>query len=199
MLVDNGKYYLYRHIRLDKNEPFYIGIGTKNKLIKNPYFRSISKYDRNKIWQKITFKTKYEVEILLESNNYNFIKEKEIEFIKLYGRKDLNTGILCNMTDGGNGLINCLSIQGSNSYAAKKVLQYDKMGNFIAKYDCIAEASEKTNIKASIIYDCCNKDRLNTGAGYRWFHYYENYPLNIGILKASNKSSSKRRGEKIYQ
>jgi hypothetical protein len=21
------KYYLYRHIRLDKNEPFYIGIG----------------------------------------------------------------------------------------------------------------------------------------------------------------------------
>jgi len=23
------KYFLYRHIRLDKNEPFYIGIGTK--------------------------------------------------------------------------------------------------------------------------------------------------------------------------
>ena len=30
MIVENGKYYLYRHIRLDKNEPFYIGIGTKN-------------------------------------------------------------------------------------------------------------------------------------------------------------------------
>lgn len=25
MVVDNGKYFLYRHIRLDKNEPFYIG------------------------------------------------------------------------------------------------------------------------------------------------------------------------------
>lgn len=23
-----GKYYLYRHIRLDKNEVFYIGVGT---------------------------------------------------------------------------------------------------------------------------------------------------------------------------
>lgn len=38
MLVDEGKYYLYRHIRLDKNEPFYIGIGNnlnkKNLLIK---------------------------------------------------------------------------------------------------------------------------------------------------------------------
>lgn len=28
-----GKHYLYRHIRLDKNEPFYIGIGTKYKSI----------------------------------------------------------------------------------------------------------------------------------------------------------------------
>jgi hypothetical protein len=25
-------HYLYRHIRLDKNEPFYIGIGTKTQL-----------------------------------------------------------------------------------------------------------------------------------------------------------------------
>lgn len=25
MIVDIGKYFLYRHIRLDKNEPFYIG------------------------------------------------------------------------------------------------------------------------------------------------------------------------------
>lgn len=29
MIVDNGKYFLYRHIRLDKNEVFYIGIGSK--------------------------------------------------------------------------------------------------------------------------------------------------------------------------
>lgn len=29
MIEPEGKYYLYRHIRLDKNQPFYIGIGTK--------------------------------------------------------------------------------------------------------------------------------------------------------------------------
>lgn len=33
MLKNTGKYYLYRHIRLDKNEPFYIGIGTKGNKI----------------------------------------------------------------------------------------------------------------------------------------------------------------------
>lgn len=33
-----NKYYLYRHIRLDKNEPFYIGIGTKrNRYHPNMY------------------------------------------------------------------------------------------------------------------------------------------------------------------
>jgi len=29
MIVDSGKYFLYRHIRLDKNEPFYIGVATE--------------------------------------------------------------------------------------------------------------------------------------------------------------------------
>lgn len=29
MIQNIGKYYLYRHIRLDLGSPFYIGIGTK--------------------------------------------------------------------------------------------------------------------------------------------------------------------------
>ena len=41
----------------------------------------------------------------MESNNYEFIKQKEIEFIKLYGRKNLVTGILANLTDCGDGTI----------------------------------------------------------------------------------------------
>lgn len=99
------KYYLYRHIRLDKNEPFYIGVGTtpKRKAISHEHYyrRAYNSSNRNTIWKNITNKTDYEVEILLESDNYDFIKEKEIEFIKLYGRKDNNTGVLSNMTDGG--------------------------------------------------------------------------------------------------
>ena len=98
-------HYLYRHIRLDKYEPFYIGIGTKNKqdLKYNDYRRAKSKTKRNIFWHNITAKSDYKVEILLESNNYEFIKNKEIEFIKLYGRKDLNQGSLVNFTDGGDG------------------------------------------------------------------------------------------------
>jgi len=106
----NKKYYLYRHIRVDKNEPFYIGIGTKtNADIKyGTYTRANIKSKKNNIWVKITNKTSYIVEILIESDDYDFIKNKEIEFVKLYGRIDLETGTLTNMTDGGEGSTNVI-------------------------------------------------------------------------------------------
>lgn len=104
MIEEIGKHYLYRHIRLDKNEVFYVGVGTKKKW---EYNRAKSKWGHNKIWWDIIRKSdqKYKVEILLHSNNYDFILEKEKEFIKLYGRKNLGTGTLANLTDGGEGFI----------------------------------------------------------------------------------------------
>lgn len=90
--------YLYRHIRLDKNEPFYIGIGNDKY-----YNRAFAKTGRNKIWHNIVSKTEYEVEIIYDGMSKEQAFEKEKEFIKLYGRKDLGTGTLCNLTNGGEG------------------------------------------------------------------------------------------------
>lgn len=87
---------LYRHIRLDKNEPFYIGIGKTEK-------RAFFIHNRNKFWKNVVAKSKYEVEILFDNLTWKEACEKEKEFIALYGRKDLGTGILCNMTFGGEG------------------------------------------------------------------------------------------------
>lgn len=89
--------YLYRHIRLDKNVPFYIGIGTKKN-----YSRAYEKVKRNRFWKSIVSKTDYEVEIILDDLTWEEACEKEKEFIALYGRKDLGTGTLCNLTDGGD-------------------------------------------------------------------------------------------------
>jgi len=94
--------YVYRHIRLDKNEPFYIGIGKSGD--KN-YYRAYVSYRRNKMWHNIVNKTKYDVEIIFEHEDYDFIKQKEIEFINLYGRRQFNTGSLVNMTKGGDGVV----------------------------------------------------------------------------------------------
>lgn len=90
--------YLYRHIRLDKNEPFYIGIGSDDK-----YKRAYSVKQRTKHWMFITACTPYEVEIVLDDLTWEEACKKEQEFIQLYGRKDQNKGTLCNYTDGGEG------------------------------------------------------------------------------------------------
>jgi hypothetical protein len=101
MIVElgQGKYYLYRHIRLDTGKPFYIGIGTIQESYR-PYRRSTSKLSRNQYWKNIVNITDYEVEILLESNCLNYIKSKEEEFIALYKLK-VDGGMLCNLTYGG--------------------------------------------------------------------------------------------------
>lgn len=90
--------YVYRHIRLDKNEPFYIGIGSDAK-----YHRAGEKTRRNDLWKKIVNKTKYEIEILIDDITYEEAKIKEVEFIKIYGRIIDGTGILSNLTLGGEG------------------------------------------------------------------------------------------------
>lgn len=92
--------YVYRHIRLDKNEPFYIGISN----IDNNFSRAFDKSKRNSIWKNIVSKTKYKVEILFNDLSWEEACEKEKEFISLYGRKNIDSGILSNLTDGGEGV-----------------------------------------------------------------------------------------------
>ena len=95
-LHGQNNWIVYRHIRLDKDIPFYIGIG---KDINRPY----NKKDRSVFWKSIINKTEYTVEILFDNLTKEQATEKEIEFIKLYGIVDLKTGTLCNMTCGGEG------------------------------------------------------------------------------------------------
>lgn len=93
--------YVYRHRRLDTNKIFYVGISkTKN------FKRAYSKNNRNIHWKRIVNKTDYNVEILKSNLTWKDACELESFLIQEYGRKDLNTGILINMTDGGDGVNN---------------------------------------------------------------------------------------------
>jgi predicted GIY-YIG superfamily endonuclease len=87
---------VYRHIRKDTNKVFYVGIGKKSN-------RAYSKHQRNKYWQSIVDKADYIVEIIKDGITWEEAIQFEIDLIKQYGRKDLGTGILSNMTDGGEG------------------------------------------------------------------------------------------------
>jgi hypothetical protein len=85
------KYYTYAYLRED-GTPYYIGKGKgKRKYTKSGRRISIPK-DKNRI---ITLKQNLtEVEA--------FRHEKYM--ISIFGRKDLGTGLLLNMTDGGDGV-----------------------------------------------------------------------------------------------
>jgi len=93
--------YLYRHIRLDKSEPFYIGISNNS----NNKYRAVGKSSRNKIWKSIVNKSEYKVEIVFDDITWEEACKKEKEFINLYGKIINQTGTLCNLTDGGDGTI----------------------------------------------------------------------------------------------
>lgn len=95
--------YLYRHIRLDKNEVFYIGISNANDL---KYSRAYNKRHRNLHWKNIVSNTEYKVDIVFDNVSWGFAKSKEIEFIKIYGKSVDNNGTLCNLTSGGDGSLN---------------------------------------------------------------------------------------------
>jgi len=131
-----NNWYVYRHLRLDKNEPFYIGIGCK-KDFQRAYETSDEK--RNPIWMKIFKKTQIQVEILFEDLTKEQASFKEQEFIKMYGRIDLNTGTLCNMTDGGDGIC-CI-----RSEETKKKLREQKMGEKNPQFGKVQ--SEETRMK----------------------------------------------------
>lgn len=100
-----SKFYIYRHIRPDTNEVFYIGKGNNLDKRKSKYRRAFETLKRSDFWDKVYNKNnkKILVDILFECETEQQANEKEIEFILLYGRKDLGKGSLVNLTDGGDG------------------------------------------------------------------------------------------------
>ena len=89
---------IYRHLK-PNGEVFYIGIGTTKK-------RAYSKQSRNPLWHNIVDKYGYEVQILKKDLSWEEACELETLLINYYGRRDLGTGSLVNMTDGGEGKTN---------------------------------------------------------------------------------------------
>ena len=84
---------VYIHKRIDNGEVFYVGIGKTEK-------RAKSKDKRSKFWKDYVNLHNYEYEIVLDNILW---KEKEIELISFYGRRDMKNGTLVNMTFGGEG------------------------------------------------------------------------------------------------
>jgi len=146
MIKDIGRYFVYRHIRNDNGNVFYIGIGTKDigkSSHKWIYYRAYNKKDRGKYWKGIVSKTDYSIEILVESDDREFIMNKEKEFIKIYGKVSDKTGTLVNFTNGGNAPYKWNGTIENNSFVnkSKKVYLYNLGGLFIKQFKSHTETA----------------------------------------------------------
>lgn len=88
--------YVYQHTRNDTGEIFYIGIATDKN-------RAASKSKRNPHWWNIVKKHGYSVSITHDNIVWEEACSIEKYLICFYGRRNNRTGILVNMTDGGEG------------------------------------------------------------------------------------------------
>jgi len=161
-------YYVYRHIRLDKNTPFYIGVGTIQPSQRglNKFNRAFKKIRRSAHWNNVVSKTDYEVEILLISNDKDLILQKEIEFINLY-KRTCDGGTLVNKSTGGEfsgfGVIPTQSELDRRSSFFKKywkenvnpkshqIFQYDLNGNLLNKFQSVRRAGIELEINCKTI------------------------------------------------
>lgn len=170
---------VYRHIRLDKSEPFYIGIG---KSISRAY----SKKNRNLHWENIVKKTKYNVEIIFDDLSWEEACAKEKEFIKFYGRSDLNIGTLCNLTDGGDGTINI-----KVSDERKKQMSSNSKGNLNAFYGKNHSEETKKSLSKKAIGRKINteiKEKISNSLKGEKNYWYGKKLSDEHKLKLSNKA-----------
>ena len=90
--------YVYKHLRKDTGEVFYVGIGSDSD-----YSRAYTTHKRNKFWKRVVKKYDYDVIIVEDDKTWDEVVELEKYWISFYGRRNLNEGPLVNLTDGGEG------------------------------------------------------------------------------------------------
>lgn len=137
---------VYRHRRLDINQIFYVGIGIQDK-------RAYSEFSRNPFWKNVVLKTKYKVEIIARPETWEDCCEIEQLLILEYGRADLGTGTLVNLTNGGEGVVgNVLSNEVKEklriAFKGKKHTKETKAKMSLASTG--RKASEETRAKLSL-------------------------------------------------
>ena len=89
-MINKSMYYVYAYLRQD-GTPYYVGKGQADRA-----------------WQKHrNHKVPADDKIVILESNLTEIDafRLEKEYIAKYGRKDLGTGVLRNMTDGGDGIM----------------------------------------------------------------------------------------------
>jgi len=189
--------------------PFYVGKGKRYRI--NQHLQAKQRSDgslkSNKINSIIRETGKDPMRIkVYESLSFKKANQIEIDMISHFGRIDIKTGILANMTDGGEGFKRVifseatkkkmsLSAKGTKTYAnngmSKIVHQYDLNGDLLNVFQSLREASESIGKGFKNISGCC-RGKTKTAYGYKWSYAGKSYTPKI-------KPQAIDRRKKVYQ
>lgn len=98
------RHYVYIHYATDNGEPFYVGKGSRRLRDKGCQFeRACATFPRNLAWRRTVLSRGLRIEIIAMCRTDVAAQELEMRLIAQFGRIDLGTGPLVNVTDGGDG------------------------------------------------------------------------------------------------
>ncbi len=213
--VESKQFYAYKLIDSLTGLPFYIGKGTGNRMYSHEQYHT-------KIYKTATHNNtllKNKIKKLLrnggavryqkyscKSEEQAFLIEKAL--IHKYGRRNIKTGILCNMTSGGEGVSGHIHTEQHKDLlrvAAKaramKIDQYAMDGQFIRTWDYYKDIIHQLHIDNGGLSSMCINNKIKSMGGFRWTK--SNVPLLVWnpIVKPRkpHKHTSKTAGKTVYQ
>lgn len=179
--MEDNNICVYFHINSETKEVFYVGIGS----IKRPY----DTHKRSDFWNRTVKKYGYDINIIHTNLTWEEAVEYEKKYIKEFGRRNLGTGSLVNLTDGGEGCLNMKHSEESKGLMSKNkigkkpsdetkskmsknrpkvsVEQLDLSSNVLNVFDAVRYAESSTGVDRSSIIRVC-KGKVNTAGGFKW-------------------------------
>lgn len=131
-MTSKNIYYVYLYKDPDTLIPFYVGMGKMGRYLhhlqvarKNPTPEN-KKHNRNKIRKLLVDGKEPVIDFYMTDVSRDVATTIEKALIKKYGRRDLETGVLTNQTDGGDGTGQRLYVHSEET--RKKISESRKQG-----------------------------------------------------------------------
>ena len=191
-----NNYYVYIHRRKDNNEVFYVGISRQEK-----YFRVNTKTGRNPIWNNIVNKYGFIGEVLYSNLSKEDACLIEKALIKSYGRINTNSGVLANLTAGGDGSVDC-----PKSFETKNKMRKARVGkplsedikNKMSATRKGKKATNETKAKLSVIAKNRFSKKIINTENKTIYNSISECALNLNISRTYLNKILKNRKENKY-
>lgn len=192
-----NRFYVYGHYTADTNQLFYIGVGTilnfKTKKHSQIYTRAYHFSRRTKFWKYIANKHGVKIKILFEFANKQDCLDEERKLISTFGRRFNSSGILCNLSSGGEigpiGRPNKMSEEQKKKLSEIKSITlyiYNSSGIFLTDIKTIKNTAKYCGVTYNAIHSCLQTK--NYSNGYFVFKEFKGYNINYTVDNLDFKS-----------